>query len=65
MTAYTFTHSPLMQTVMSETNIQIWELVRAADKMVKGDTSEEDVLEEPASQYEWREKEFGPTRKAE
>jgi len=47
------------------TNIQIEELVRAADKMLKGDTSERDVLEEPASQYEWREKEFGPRRKAE
>lgn len=45
-------------------NIHIEELLRAADKLVKGDMSEKDVLEKPASQYNWRKKEYVPTRNA-
>ena len=45
-------------------NIYIEELLRAADKLVKGDLSGKDVLEKPASQYNWRKKKYAPTNNA-
>lgn len=46
-------------------NIYIDEFVRAADKFVKDDLSEKDVLEKPASQYEWRKKRYDSTATSE
>ena len=39
-------------------NIYIEELLRAADRLVDDDLSEKHVLEEPASQYDWRKNEY-------
>jgi hypothetical protein len=42
------------------TSIDISQLAHAADMFLKGNSSEKNLLEEPASQFEWRKKEFGP-----
>lgn len=41
-------------------NIYIDKLTDAADKIIKNDQSQKHLLEQPASQYEWRKKEYAP-----